>query len=145
MSKILYLVAVDGSKCSERAVERAIDLANKTQAKVKLLKVMDWSYLQPMVLEGVAPPILNQASEERNAIEKVLTPLLQKHSESGVDITTELIWGDAVTTILEQVKVLHVNMLFVGRQGRSRIADILLGSVANKLAHRAGVPIVLVP
>jgi nucleotide-binding universal stress UspA family protein len=36
-------------------------------------------------------------------------------------------------------------MLFVGRQGRSQIVDLLLGSVANKLAHHVGIPIVLVP
>ena len=41
MSKFLYLVAVDGSKCSERAVERAVDLASKTQANIKLLTVID--------------------------------------------------------------------------------------------------------
>ena len=98
-----------------------------------------------MVLEGVAPPVLDQASEERDAIARILTPLLKKHGDSGVDIASELLWGDAVVTILEQVKEQHANMLFVGRQGRSRIADILLGSVANKLAHRVGVPIVLVP
>lgn len=37
---------------------------------------------------------------------------------------------------------MHANMLFIGR---SRVMDMLLGRVANKLAHRVGLPIVLVP
>lgn len=145
MTKPLYLVAVDGSEWSKRAVERAISLAEKTEAKVKLLTVKDWTYIQPMALEGVAPPILDQATEERNTIAQVLTPLEKKYADVGVELKTELLWGDPVVVILEQIKKKHVNMLFVGRQGHSRIADILLGSVANKLAHRAGIPIVLVP
>lgn len=60
-------------------------------------------------------------------------------------LTAELIWGDPVDEINEHVKKTHANMLFVGRQGRSRIVDMLLGSVANKLAHTVGIPIVLVP
>jgi len=145
MSKPLYLVAVDGSEWSIRAVERAMDLAANMGAKVKLLTVKDWTYLQPMVLEGVAPPIIDQATEERNTIAHVLTPLVKKYADFGVELSTELLWGDPVVVILEQIKKLHVNMVFVGRQGRSSIVDLLLGSVANKLAHRAGIPIVLVP
>lgn len=145
MSKPLYLVAVDGSECSARAAERAINLANKADAKVKLLIVKDWSYLQPIVYGGVAASVLDKATEEKNTITKVLTPLVEKYRNLNVNITTELLWGDPVTVIQEQTKALHANMLFIGRQGRSSIVDIMLGSVANKLAHRVGVPIVLVP
>ena len=145
MKKPLYLVAVDGSQWSLRAVERAIDLASKTGAKVSLLMVKDWSYLQPVLLEGTSPIILDQTAEENDTRAKVLVPLVEKYHNVNVEITTDLIWGDPATVIKEQIKALHVNMLFVGRHGRSQIVDILLGSVANKLAHHVGIPIVLVP
>ncbi|MBA6297739.1 universal stress protein [Colwellia sp. MB02u-9] len=145
MKKPLYLVAVDGSQWSLRAVERAIDLANKTGAKVMLLMVKDWSYLQPVLLEGTSPIIVDQTAEENDTRAKVLAPLVEKYHNVNVEITTDLIWGDPATVIKEQIKALHANMLFVGRQGRSQIVDILLGSVANKLAHHVGIPIVLVP
>ncbi|MBA6293265.1 universal stress protein [Colwellia sp. MB3u-70] len=145
MKKPLYLVAVDGSQWSLRAVDRAIDLASKTGAKVMLLMVKDWSYLQPVLLEGTSPIILDQTAEDKDTRAKVLLPLVEKYHNVNVEIATDLIWGDPATVIKEQIKALHVNMLFVGRQGRSRIVDILLGSVANKLAHHVGIPIVLVP
>ena len=145
MKKPLYLVAVDGSQWSLRAIDRAIDLASKTGAKVMLLMVKDWSYLQPVLLEGTSPIILDQTAEDKDTRAKVLLPLVEKYHNVNVEIATDLIWGDPTTVIKEQIKALHVNMLFVGRQGRSRIVDILLGSVANKLAHHVGIPIVLVP
>jgi len=145
MTKPLYLVAVDGSEWGRRAADRAIHLAEKTHAKVKLVTVIDWSYLQPMILEGMEPPIFNKEAEEKNVIGRVFTPIVEKYSQLDMHLTTEMLWGDPVVEILDQVKESHAVMLFVGRQGRSRIVDVLLGSVANKLAHRVGVPIVLVP
>ena len=145
MTRPLYLVAVDGSEFGERAAERAINLAEQIGAKVKLITVMDWSYLQTQVIDGVAPPLLDRAKQEVNVTKRVLTPLVDKYHNSTVDITTELVWGVPVEVILEQVKTSHANLLFVGRHGRSRIVDILLGSVANQLAHRVGIPIILVP
>jgi nucleotide-binding universal stress UspA family protein len=145
MTKPIYLVAVDGSSWGRRAAEWAIHLAEKTHATVKLVTVLDWSYLQPMIVAGVAPPVLDKAKEESNTTAKVLTPLVEKYQHLDVNISAELLWGDPFDVIKEQVKATSAVILFVGRQGRSRVVDILLGSVANKLAHNVEVPIVLVP
>jgi nucleotide-binding universal stress UspA family protein len=145
MSKPLYLVAVDGSDWSKRAAERAIHLAQQAKAKVKLVSVLDWAYIQPMAMEGVIPELLDKEAEENNIIDNVLTPIIEKYKDLDVNITAELFWGDPTIVIKDIVKESHAVMLFVGRQGRSRIVDFLLGSVANKLAHSVGIPIVLVP
>jgi len=145
MSKLLYLVAVDGSEWANRAAERAVHLAEKTHAKVKFLSVINWPFIQPVTLEGMAPPVLDRGSEERYNKEKVLMPLINKHQDSGVELSAETLWGEPVDVIREQIKQQHANMVFVGRRGRSNLADIILGSVANKLAHCVGIPIVLVP
>jgi|TARA_R110000803_G_scaffold136893_1_gene203939 nucleotide-binding universal stress UspA family protein len=145
VKNILYLVAVDGSDCSLRAADRAVNLAKQTHASVTFLTVKDWSYLQPMVLEGAAPIILDQAAEELHTRTHVLVPLIEKYQDSDLEIKAELVWGDPSSEIQTKIKELRANMLFIGRQGRSRIADILLGSIANKLAHQADIPIVLVP
>jgi nucleotide-binding universal stress UspA family protein len=145
MSNPLYIVGVDGSEWSERATERAVNLAQMTQAKVKLIFVMSWPVLQPMLLEGTVPIILSKDDEEQRIHKDVLAPLLVRFSGAGVTLEPEVVWGEASDILLKKVKIEHANMLFVGRQGRSRIIDILLGSVANKLAHRVGIPLVLVP
>ncbi len=75
----------------------------------------------------------------------MITPLTEKLTASGVKFEFELTWGDPVEVLSDSVKNEHAHFLFVGRRGRSRIADLVLGSVANKLAHYVGIPIVLVP
>lgn len=145
MSKSLYLVAVDGSEWAERAANRAIHLADKAGAKVKLISVIDALELQPINVEGLALTPMLKAQENSRVEQKIFAPLVSNAQDLGVNVSTEVLWGDPVEVLLEKVKAEHASMVFVGRRGRSRLADILLGSVANKLAHQVGVPIVLVP
>ena len=146
MNKCLYLVGVDGSEWSDRATERAVHLAKQTDAQVKLVYVLSWPAVQPMMLEEVAPPIiLDRDEEEKQVTKNVLEPLKRKYAGTDVPITTELVWGDPAQVLHDCAKEERANMLFVGRRGRSRFADLILGSVANKLAHYIGIPLVLVP
>lgn len=141
----MYLVAVDGSQWSDRAVERAVNLAAETGAEVKLITVIPWSGYQPIPLEELANRPLIKEEEEKNAEDMLLNPLVEKHKNTGVTITTAHDWGSPVEVIRKVAKSDRPNMVFVGRRGRSRISDLILGSVANSLAHTLGVPIVLVP
>lgn len=146
MSNALYLVAIDGSEWGDRAVDMAVNLAEQTQAKLKIITVVDWSYLQqPMIMEGVSLPILDKEIEENNITARILTPIVVKYKSKDLEIDTELIWGNPCDEINQQVQDLNATMLFVGRHGSSRVVDILLGGVANKLAHMVNIPLVLVP
>lgn len=145
MSKLLYLVCRLLLEKKKRAADRAIHLAEKTHAKVKLVTVIDWPYIHPMIIEGAAAPLLDKEAEEMTVKAKVITPLVEKYNTLSLNITTELLWGDPAVILKEQVEVTNADMIFVGRQGRSSVVDTLFGSVANKLAHSVSVPIVLVP
>ena len=145
MKKQLYIVGLDGSEWSERAAERAINLASQTGARVELVYILDVSRLQPMIVEGVAPPILDAKDEEGIANETVIAPIKNKYKALDVEVNSVLAWGDPVDVLHDRIKKERANMVFVGRRGRSRFANLLLGSVANKLAHCTSIPIVLVP
>ncbi|WP_262694847.1 universal stress protein [Kordiimonas aquimaris] len=143
--KKLYLVAVDGSEWSERATQRAVNLAKETDSTVELVTVIPWSGYQPITLEELSLRPMVKEQEEAHAHEAILKPLLDKHQDSGVEISTAFDWGNPVKVIANIAKKKRANMVFVGRRGRSRISDLIIGSVANALAHSLGVPIVLVP
>lgn len=145
MGKLIYLVAVDGSEWSDRAAERAIDLAKRTDAEVHFVTAIQWSKYQPMYVADFSAPPRDTEEEEKAERENILAPLEKRYANSGVEIQSKLFWGHPVEVIHEQAKKEHANMIFVGRRGRSKVADLLLGSVANSLAHTAGVPVVLVP
>ena len=145
MGKLIYLVAVDGSEWSDRAAERAIFLAQKTDAEVLFITALQWSKYQPLYVADFSAPPQDTSKEEAIERESILAPLEKRYADFGVEIKCKLIWGHPVDVIREQAKKTHANMIFVGRRGRSKVADLLLGSVANSLAHTAGVPVVLVP
>jgi len=134
MTKLIYLVAVDGSEWSDRAAQCAITFAQKTGAEVHFINVI------PLTTSRLEETII-----EQNERDSILIPLLGRFSDSGVVMKDILEWGDPAEIIHKQAKKEHVKMIFMGRRGRSKIADILLGSVADSVAHHAGVPIVLVP
>ncbi|VAW05731.1 hypothetical protein MNBD_ALPHA01-2039 [hydrothermal vent metagenome] len=145
MGKIVYLVAVDGSEWSDRAAERAVSLARKTDAEVDFVTVAQWSKYQPMYVADFSAPPLDVSEQEALERENILDPLKARYADSGVKIAYDLYWGHPAEVLKEQAKVKRANMIFVGRRGRSKVADLLLGSVANSLAHTSGIPVVLVP
>jgi len=145
MSKLSYLVAVDGSEWSERGTEYAITLAKQTNANVRLVTVIPYSGFTPInAMELDHIPEMRK-EQEASAKNDILAPLMERFGDSGVEVTTEFHWGHPVEVIRGRIKSEKANMIFVGRRGRSRLADLVLGSVANNLAHTVGVPIVLVP
>jgi nucleotide-binding universal stress UspA family protein len=145
MSKYRYLVALDGSEWSERAAQQAVNLAEKTGAIVKFVTVIPWSGYAPLSQEEIAFRPLEKHEEERIAKDDILGPVIDKYKDRNVTLETAYHWGHPVEALRDVVKKDHIHMVFVGRRGRSRIVDLLLGSVANSLAHSIGVPIVLVP
>ena len=143
--KRLFLVAVDGSEWSERAAMRAVNLAAEIGATVKLVTVIPWSGYSPISIEELASRPIAKKEEEQHARNKILNPLVEANAEKGVEISTHFDWGSPVEVIQRLARDEHANMVFVGRRGRSKLSDLILGSVANSLAHSLGVPIVLVP
>jgi nucleotide-binding universal stress UspA family protein len=72
MTKHLYIVGIDGSKFSERAAECAIYLAEKSGDRVKLIYVLHWLAVQPIVHESIAPPLSTEEEEETRVENNVL-------------------------------------------------------------------------
>ncbi len=141
----LYLVAVDGSEWGNRAVAHAVQMAQQTGARIKLITVIPWSGYQPLSVEEMAYRPLAKEDEEKRAQTEILDPLLEKYQDSGVALSTAIEWGHPVDVIQHTAKAEKAKQVYLGRRGRSRVADLILGSVANSLTHSLGVPIVLVP
>lgn len=145
MAKQLYVVGVDGSEWSSRAADRAINLAAQTGADVSLVYAFEYNRGNPLATRGIIPETIDKQLEEENIITTILQPMIDNAKSPSVAVSCNVLWGDPVEKIHDFVKVEKAAMVFVGRRGRSRFADLILGSVANKLAHQSGVPVVLVP
>lgn len=144
-TKPLYLVAIDGSEPSDRALDTAIALAGQTGASVLIAHVIPWSGYVPMgVQEAYARPA-EKIAEEEKAYDEVVQPALTQARVAGVTFQEFHSWGTPAKVLRELVDDRAVSLLVMGRKGRSSLTDVMIGSVANGLAHSAPCPVLLVP
>ena len=129
------LVALDGSVDSRTALRHAVTLARDQNAKLTLLTVVPH---QPTpVGPGVAPP--PETDESHNEIIKEALAEIPK----DVGVTTRLERGEIAITILRVVAEDQYDLLVMGSHGHSRVHRALLGSVSEKVLHKAAVPVLM--
>ncbi|MHC3438376.1 universal stress protein [Natrialbaceae archaeon A-gly3] len=145
-----FLVATDGSQDSERALEHAISLAKAADADLTVVHVVT-----PRIESGGMDPIESFSDAERRLIvenveqaeergERVLEEAAETVEEAGLEVETELLYGEAVESIVEYADPEVCDEVVVGHRGLSDRAESFLGSVANELVRRAAVPVTVV-
>ncbi|MBK5919964.1 hypothetical protein CCR80_02785 [Rhodothalassium salexigens] len=141
----VFIVAVDGSKASHRALDHTIMLAQALGARVHLIHVVHWSGYVPIGVEDAYHRPLDRKKEEKHAKEDIIAPAMDKLREAGVEADNSYTWGNPAQEIKKKAQKLDADMIIVGRKGRSNIAEMIVGSVSNAIAHIAPVPVLLVP
>jgi nucleotide-binding universal stress UspA family protein len=138
------LVATDGSKNALRAVKYAADLLASSTDKTKsitLISVHDDAGLRhakAFVGKEAVADYLRELSE------KELKPAMKALDAQGVKHDMVMLVGNASQEIVAQAQKGKYDMIVLGSKGRSAIADMLLGSVAQRVLTQAKQPVVLV-
>jgi nucleotide-binding universal stress UspA family protein len=65
--------------------------------------------------------------------------------ELGVEVSARVEIGDPVETILAVVEEVQPVMIVMGTHGRTGLAHLLMGSIAEKVMRRADRPVLTVP
>jgi nucleotide-binding universal stress UspA family protein len=91
--------------------------------------------------DGMPMPPEEFEAEARTWLTEALPDL--RATDPGAEVHTHLEQGDPATALLERAR--DADLLVLGNHGRGAIAGALLGSVAQRCAHRARCPVVLVP
>lgn len=142
------LVAVDGSPGSMQALEHAAGLARAEAATLRIVHVVDMGLLPygPELSIDITPLI----EARRTGAEKVLASAREVVAPLGFTLESELL--DLATpgqSVAEAIAV-HAaswgaDLVVVGTQGRRGVERWLLGSVAEGIARRSAMPVLLVP
>ena len=131
------LVATDGSKNALRAVKYAADLLKNSADKTKsitLISVHDDAGLRHA-----------KAFVGKEAVADYLRELSEKElNDQGIKHDMAMLVGNAAQEIVAQGQKGKYDMIVLGSKGRSAIADMLLGSVAQRVLTQAKQPVVLV-
>jgi universal stress protein A len=142
------LVPVDYSQCSRAALKVAVTLAQSFQASLDVVHVWDRpSYVSDVVMtrsEAVSGKSLIRMIEE-NAQKDLAEFLSTAGLPPGASISGRLLAGDPASALLHELKHNKCDLVVVGTHGRTGLAHVLLGSVAEKLVRLSPVPVLTVP
>jgi nucleotide-binding universal stress UspA family protein len=138
MKKIL--VAHDGSKLSDKALKKAVEVAVVLNSSLTVLSVIPELYLTELS-DLDRQRIMNALTEEtKTAMEKVRISLSGKTIESKTIVRQ----GPPAEKILETAQKMKVDLLVVGSHGRHGAKKFLLGSVSSKVVDYATCPVLVV-
>jgi nucleotide-binding universal stress UspA family protein len=132
------LIAYDGSAQSDKATDRALALAQSLDAKVLLFAVARPP--EPATMVEV-DAMLDDAREH---FEEQFKQIIQRAKELEVQIQTDIAVGHPVEQIVHRAEIDHVDLIVLGRRGRSRFERMLVGSTAEKVLRYAHCPVMVV-
>jgi nucleotide-binding universal stress UspA family protein len=137
------LVAVDNSDCAQHALKFACELAKTAHAHLTLVSVVDVSKL--VAIAGYETPYpVDAISIMRDDAKAVLDASAATCRNDGLTASEFQCEGDAVDEILSTAEAQSVDMIVLGTHGRSGLARLFLGSVAEGVLRRSKVPVTVV-
>ncbi|HZP70687.1 MAG TPA: universal stress protein [Pseudolabrys sp.] len=138
------IVATDGSKSADRAVDAGAALAKATGADLVLLTI--GGSVTGAELRNLADTAGDLSETMQSAANKILDQAQKRAHRLGVrSVTLQTGWGDPGDAIIDMTKRLKGDLVIVGRRGQSRLASLFLGSVSQKLASFAPCAVMVVP
>jgi nucleotide-binding universal stress UspA family protein len=139
------LVPTDFGAASDAALEYARRVAAKFGATLHVLHVVEGSYATgPMGTEAfiTESPAIQQALMD-DAMAR-LNARVTADDRARFNATTELITGVSARVILEFAQTRGIDLIVMGTHGRSGVAHLLMGSVAEKVVRGAPCPVLTV-
>jgi universal stress protein A len=135
------LLAVDFYEHCEAVANRAKDLANKFQAKLSIIHVVDSLPITDAGYGADIPFNMDLTTELMAGAKKRLAQLAAK-----LGVTEDRLWlemGSPKTEIIRVAEENTVDLIVVGSHGRHGLA-LLLGSTANGVLHHAACDVLAV-
>jgi nucleotide-binding universal stress UspA family protein len=136
------LVPVDGSTTSARTLERIVALRERFPQELTLLHVVDVDRLAyRMIPDFQVEMIRNNA---RMAGAELLAGRVRILEEAGFTVVSRLEVGAPRELIVRVVNEEGFQLVVIGRrESTGEIRDVLFGSVANFVLHKAKCPVLL--
>ena len=133
------LVPVDGSDHAQKALNYALNMAEKHDAKVEILTVVDEVKM--------APDWAREYSEKlREQGEEVLARSFSKSvkQKPNIRISKCLAEGYASEEILKCAEKGHHDLIVMGSRGMGLVRSLFLGSVSSRVVNQSEIPVLIV-
>lgn len=129
------MIPIDGSKYSKKAVEYAIEVAEKFDSTLIVVHVLD----------EFSP---NSYDNEEERGDKLLSDVTKKANEVGVTTVEHLITGDALRDMKNIIGKTRADLVIMHAFGLNTFDDDLnenqLGSVSERVIRTGNVPVLII-
>lgn len=139
------LIATDGSAASEHAAKLAVGLARTHGAKLTAVYVADpYPYvgigeINPMGFQAYMDVAHDQASRAHAVVDA-----LCKQEIPAIALQVRMVEDVAPAAgIVQSAKEVGADLIVLGSHGRSGIARLMLGSVADRVVHESTIPVLI--
>ena len=136
------LVPIDFSATADRALAYAIALAQQLQARLTLLHVLD---LTPVTMEdmtaGMTATLLDDLETDA---QHLLQASRERVQRAGLQGESLLVQGTPTQTIVDTAGEQGVDLIIMGTHGRTGLAHVFLGSVAEHVVRQGPCPVLVV-
>ena len=132
------LVPVDFTIDQKKTMELATSLAQDAGAKLFIVHVEEPGVETAIGGSSYAGPIAKTVDQRAETIEqlRLIVP-----TASDVEYEHHLLSGWPADAILDYAKKIHADSIVMGTHGRTGIARVLMGSVAEAVVRRASCPV----
>ena len=139
------LVPTDFSANAGHALELAVAIAAESGAKLRVLHVVQASPVRFAIKEGFLEPGDDDAEIARKVsarLEPSIAAFVATHG-GGADVSTGTRFGDPSREIVKDAREYPTDLVVMGRRGRT-LADVMLGSVAERVVRHSPCPVLIV-
>jgi nucleotide-binding universal stress UspA family protein len=127
------LVCVDGSENSVKALDYALELAEKMGSKITLLNV------QERRLYESSPKTAEELGD------KILSKALDAVGQKKIKVDKKLEFGVISDSIVEVAEKGNYDLIVLGSRGLGTVKRFLLGSISDDVSHKAKCSVLIVP
>jgi nucleotide-binding universal stress UspA family protein len=133
------LVALDGSRHSDKALEQAISMAKVCNSELFAITVID---LYPEIL-GVAPALQERLSKEAR---EILDRAEERAQQENISCETIVhMGGQPHEYIVREAKKRDADLIVMGTHGRTGLKKLIIGSVAERVIAHAPCAVLVTP
>ncbi|QKQ98136.1 universal stress protein [Candidatus Nanohaloarchaea archaeon] len=132
------VLPTDGSEGTENAVNHALGLAEKFDAELHVINVVDVrNFYDGVNWEEVLENVELQG-------EVIVGDVVDRAEEKGLDVTENVTRGIPHQEINDYVEEKDADLIVMGTHGREGVERLLLGSVTEKVLRTSEVPVLTV-
>jgi len=131
------ILAYDGSKFSNKALQEAISLAKSSDGSLLVLSVVDITD----EFESEAPGLTDKMTKK---LLKLAQKALAKAVAAKVKAKVEVHVGDAYEMIVDIAKKKKADVIIMGSHGRTGLTRLLMGSVTARVIGHAPCSVLII-